>query len=277
MSELLKLINTLKKDNTNPLVNKDVIIKAFEEAQKELDGKDNRIEVDEGFDELQDDTINKLVSGDLLIHNDDTGYVVYKDDAEMQIFNIYGNSITMFMYQGIEGEWDLIAQAQYLAVPEEGDFDVSGTDFKVKSLTSDGGPIIEGMSGYSFSVSADAGWNKVIGYAGAVKNGNKLTLVIAGTLEKTDNDGTSYPTLGNFYLPVEVANKIIPISQSFVDFRMLDLFVSLGDSTTARAYTEKSTSTNNRLKMVAYLAPTLNKVYNFRYELTFLLSDSLAS
>ena len=146
-------------------------------------------------------------------------------------------------------------------------------DVNAKSLSADS--IIENMSGYSFSLPEDSLWTKTIAYAGAVKNGNKLTLVVSGTLTKTSASASDYPGLGNFTLPPEIATKLFPITGSFIDFRIIDMFVSLGDSATVRVWTEKN---NNVLSMSGYTANLeVDKTYSYRYELTFLLGDNLAS
>ena len=134
--------------------------------------------------------------------------------------------------------------------------------------------IIEDMEGYSFTEVEDNGWTKNITYAGVVKNGNKLTFVCCGVLTKTDNDATQYPIMGKFIIPSDIASKLFPISGTIIDYRFMDWFVSLGDTLNVRAYTEKDSTTS--IQMLAYANATLNKAYNFRYELTFLLSDNLA-
>ena len=145
-------------------------------------------------------------------------------------------------------------------------------DVNAKSLSADS--IIENMSGYSFSVTEEAGWTKDIAYAGVVKNGNKLTMVISGNYTRTSDSASSYPELGTFTIPSEIGAKIYPISLDFIDFRILEVFVSLGDSTPVRAFAEKVDGTH--IKLSSYSATTLNKTYNYRYELTFLLSENLA-
>ena len=77
-----------------------------------------------------------------------------------------------------------------------------------------GGSIIENMSGYRATASSAA--LQEIAYAGAVKNGNKLTLVICGIITPDTtflNNGGG--TLVNFIIPKEVGDKIIPANISW--------------------------------------------------------------
>ena len=154
---------------------------------------------------------------------------------------------------------------------------INGKDIEVKSINAEkvtGDEIVENMEGYSFSVKEETGWTKDIAYAGVVKNGNKLTLVISGNYMRTSESADAYVELGKFTIPKAVNDKLYPIFQSFIDFRIIEVFVSLGDSTPVRVYTDKTDDTH--LTMNAYANTTVNKSYNYRYELTFLLGENLA-
>ena len=69
-----------------------------------------------------------------------------------------------------------------------------------------GGEIVELMSGYSFSVSSQTEELSII-YASAVKNGNKLTLVVFGSYTRRTEDPQINPFLGEFVVPSEIAAK----------------------------------------------------------------------
>lgn len=144
----------------------------------------------------------------------------------------------------------------------------------INAIKITGDEIVENMSGYSFSITEDEGWTKSVIYAAAVKNGNKLTLVCSGKITRTSDSASQYPTLGVFTIPQNIADKIFPIKDYNVDFRTLEFWASLGDLATTRGYTTKN---NNQLLMKCYANISANKEFSYRYELTFLLSENLAS
>ena len=137
--------------------------------------------------------------------------------------------------------------------------------------------IVENMdSGYSFIPNSKAQENGfVFSYAGIVKNGNKLTLAIAGTF--TRNENTPYnTTVGGFIIPTEVYNKLFTNSLNNLGNKAILLFSSAID------YVEIPTASvkgSNNIVIDFYKSgniPVVNKTYAFRYEETFLLSDNLA-
>ena len=136
------------------------------------------------------------------------------------------------------------------------------------------------MSGYSFIPNITPNINLNFVYVGAVKNGNKLTLALAGKITKQSDFVGEGVVLGNFIVPLEVGKKIYPIVYSgatnHVDNRMLSLFSTPNTSISCPARIIKySTSTMQPVIVVSSL--TANTEYVFRYEITFLLSDNLAS
>lgn len=144
--------------------------------------------------------------------------------------------------------------------------------------------IIENMSGYTFSgqPTSDAERSIEMVYAGIVKNGNKLTAVIALNITRIATI-TSALTLGAFGIPADVASKLFPTN--IAGYNVLALshgkavedFTGNGQDLTASFFKGTnsfyggcySTSQLNNL--------TLNTKYYFRAEITFLLSDNLAS
>ena len=156
-----------------------------------------------------------------------------------------------------------------------------GKDVVVKSLTSDGGPIIEGMSGYSFDQNTGAGslnWTPI--YVGAVKNGNKITLVVFGTY--TYATGDSSAKLGDFVIPSEIGAKLYPYTIGG-ETRMLDKKeISFYSTRSASKAVSMEIIKNSGTKLeVTIIDPNYDSLvdgttYSFRYEVTFLLSENLA-
>ena len=135
------------------------------------------------------------------------------------------------------------------------------------------------MTGYSFTEgSAVAEVSRTIVYAGAVKTGNKLTLVITGTLNMTTSISSRQVTLGNFTLPAAVASKLYPynIGISVLDVRQVDTASAFNSHLLLDGFTQKS-GNNVFFYIIAKNTMVLDTRYYFRYELTFLLSDNLAA
>lgn len=231
--------------------------------------------------QLTGEQIDGLECGDIVVKKDNAGkhsYVVtYKKD-KVGICLTYGDAsvIETQSYDYVDGNWVYNGEDKtpnlLNAQTEDDVIGLLGSG-DVPSIKGD--EIIENMSGYSFYLPPNTDWTKNIAYAGVVKNGNKITFVVCGNVSKTANAGSpDFISLGKFTIPSSIADKLFPISGTIIDYRFQDWFVSLGDSLNVRVYTEKDTSTS--INMIAFANPTLDKVYNFRYELTFLLSDNLA-
>ena len=149
------------------------------------------------------------------------------------------------------------------------------TSMSAPAITGDS--IIENMSGYSFTPSTAANITTEVIYAGAVKNGNKLTLALAvNVTASTTLTGTK--PIGVFTVPVAIASKLIPSQVGlyyFLDNRILGAFDSYQSAVECLGYIDKSdNSLGFGIKVDNLVAETK---YFIRYEATFLLSDSLAS
>ena len=141
--------------------------------------------------------------------------------------------------------------------------------------------IIEDMpSGYGFTPNnTDPALTFEFVYVGAVKTGNKLTCVMAFNVTKTgtvlDNDGR----IGNFNIPSAVGAKLIPTqigAYYFLNNKVEHAFSSGSSNVQATCFSEKINNTTfaNKVRVDNLV---LNTKYYVRYEITFLLSDSLAS
>ena len=155
-----------------------------------------------------------------------------------------------------------------------GDVDVGG-DLEVTGSIS-GAEIVEIMSGYSFTpATGDTRPNWTPIYVSAVKNGNKVTFVVFGSLIKRGNTGF----LGYFSIPSAVASKLYPTAigdDNILDARKIPFL-------TGNAYTSVDTpvkiskSGSGMNFWLDQSGLTADTTYIFRYEVTFLLSENLVS
>lgn len=141
-------------------------------------------------------------------------------------------------------------------------------------------PVVEVMAGYAFTQLPQQYGTLSVSYAGAVKNGNKLTLAVAGTYEKA-SDGSN-EAIGRFTIPLNVNAKLFPFYitgiGNVLEFKSVG-FVDTSNgailSPTLRLIKNQYGSLNIYIQAVHGL--TTGHTYYFRYEVTFLLSDNLAA
>lgn len=139
--------------------------------------------------------------------------------------------------------------------------------------------IIENMSGYAFSIGNSTGFTYEGIYAGAVKTGNKLTLVVAINITKTDADAITCE-LGRFTIPQSVYDKLFPTqvgTYEFLDVRQQYCAINENSGAFACGYVEKVIDNKVRFSIDDVIGDklTVNTKYYARYELTLLLSDNL--
>ena len=140
--------------------------------------------------------------------------------------------------------------------------------------------IIENMEGYSFTLASPTGYTIEKVYVGAVKNGNKLTLVLAFNITRTADELTGNVSLGQFVIPSVVGSKLYHAQVGTYNYLVNQIAVmwatawtnknqifavQKADNEHLNAYFDSSANTN------------LNKdtKYYCRIEMTFLLSESL--
>lgn len=159
---------------------------------------------------------------------------------------------------------------------------LEGQDVELNSLDATGlitgGEIVEKMSGYSFvakETSANVEYEYI--YAGAVKNGNKLTLVIAVNITRL-SDSVNTIELGDFVTPQEVYSKLYPTqigAYYFLEARQLSVFANYYHKVDCLAFIEKKDVRKASFSLIETSSMTTNTKFYVRYEATFLLSDSL--
>lgn len=149
------------------------------------------------------------------------------------------------------------------------------------NLTADS--IIENMAGYAGEMLDDTpNITLTCSYMGVVKNGNKLTLTYFGTITRTGTVAADYLSYKiRWIVPSPTTNKIIPYLFSGV------YCAANGEITLSKNYAtsvqvpfillkETPGSTTYALNLYNLNALLeLNTTYVFRFEQTFLLSDSL--
>lgn len=142
-----------------------------------------------------------------------------------------------------------------------------------------GGSIIENMEGYSFTQSDNSATHPevtmTINYAGVVKNGNKITFVIAGSIVSSVDKTTISLYTGRFYFPSAIGNKLFPmLSSQVLDIKQTPLFLNDYTYTPLLSVIYKRSSQHIE-GLLSNITLTAGTSYAFRQEVTFLLSDSL--
>ena len=144
-----------------------------------------------------------------------------------------------------------------------------------------GGEIVERMTGYSFAAgTGNANLTREFVYAGAVKNGNKLTLVVAVNLTRTDTITGGDVNIGVFGVPSDILARLYPAEvggYNYLDNKIIQAWKSDSTSVPLTSYVLKSSGVQIRVNGGVVNNLELNTKYYYRYEVTFLLSTNLAS
>lgn len=167
-------------------------------------------------------------------------------------------------------------------VVQEGNKTIIGGNLDVDG-TITGDEIVENMAGYSYYHSVQDGITLNPIYCGVVKNGNKLTLVIFGKAQRTGDIANNFAEFGVFIIPKTVADKIYPTplgnQTNAVLSKTIQLFSAPNSKIDCNVIVNKYLSSNqNKLQVYMYGMSNLalNTEYQYRIEMTFLLSDNLA-
>lgn len=138
-----------------------------------------------------------------------------------------------------------------------------------------GNEIIEKMSGYSFTASYAP--DVAFAFAGVVKTGNKITFAIAGklTTQATHPVGGSY-NLGFFGIPNSIGTRLYPIEGTRLSDTTTPFIGNLySPAVNPTTICIKSSDAGIAIQVLSSQLST-STVYEFRYEITFLLSENLA-
>lgn len=206
----------------------------------------------------------RIASGILQLHLTNGTWLTAGNIKPVSNFSIDANQHLIVNYQD--------GTSQDLGAIFNGNVNIAG------NLTADS--IIENMSGYSASLGSveDLTIEKV--YVGAVKNGNKLTLVGALNLTRTA-DLTGSKVILTFAMPNNVRAKLYPTNiggYSCLSYKRLtavnnenntmynlDVFLSTAGTSSVQVFIQGASISNLPLNTSCYL----------RIEETFLLSDDL--
>lgn len=146
-------------------------------------------------------------------------------------------------------------------------------------------PVVETMSGYSASITTKLE-NTEVAYCGVVRNGNKLTVVIAGNCTKAANETWGDETVIarlQLTIPSSVGAKIYPIgaggSTQMVASTQINALYAYNSRKLLNTVTSKTSGSTLLISIYAMANQTYvdDQTLGFRYEQTFLLSDSLIS
>lgn len=213
----------------------------------------------------------RIVNGQLIL--------TLTNGDELNAGNLFNGNLTIngniSVSNNIETEFLNVRDTATLESAEiRGSASVGGGLDVVGSIT--GGEIVEDMVGYDFEREATLTDHFVINYVGAVKNGNKLTLVVSGVYTRVAGDSANL-LIGRFIIPAAIYNKLVNNSLGALDNKAINCFSGTGVYKTVPVRITKGGL--YYLNIVFYSMSTLteNTSYEVRYEVTFLLSDNLAA
>ena len=163
--------------------------------------------------------------------------------------------------------------SQDLGAIFSGNVNIDGT---LNATKVTGNEIVENMSGYSY-MPKTGNFSFSNQYVSVVKNGNKITFVVACVFTPT-NSFSGYISIGDFTIPASIGNKLYntPIDglNYVLDIRHAKMYSGISSSIDVSYRMDKISNTNIRVLLDAQNV-VANTDYTFRYELTFLLSDNL--
>ena len=137
--------------------------------------------------------------------------------------------------------------------------------------------IVESMSGYTYTAGSSTEKTTIEQvYAGVVKNGNKITFVVAVNVTQLEASGNQ--SLGTFFIPNAIWNKLYPVTIGGYDYLAYSKATAVGASLNSAEITyQVYKGSGNRVEFVFdNTALTANEKSYLRLEVTFLLSDNLA-
>ena len=215
-----------------------------------------------------------LTNGDELDAGDLGGVSGFSINASQHLVVAYQNGTTQDLGAIFTGDVTLTGNLAVAAV-------------KTASLTSDEDeisaqkPVVEVMNGYTFARTYVSGKTYDIGvtYAGAVRNGNKLTLALAFKIKRKSDDIDFYnPYVGKFKIPSSIFNRLVPDVDDALDAKRIILIKAFDDiSPVSRVMCTIKGTSEILMQLGAANEIPLNTMYYSRYEVTFLLSDNMAA
>lgn len=264
--EIIEQLTNLKKFVPNPSMVKPVWVKL-------INGETDEIVVVRGeFKVVDADEFEIVVAIDgykLKIHIEFTQALNENNDP-IDDWYIDTNDAKYLFTSDAQNVKAIIENENFGDVELAGDLSVGG------DITGDS--IIENMTGYSLTPGATENYTYEHIYSGVVKNGNKITFVMALNLTKGE-DALNYSVmLAQFGIPASIGAKLYPTqigSFPFLDVRSLDAFSNHTSSVELKAYCSKDSNTGINFVLGASNNMVVGTKYFIRYECTFLLSDNM--
>ena len=204
---------------------------------------------------LQDKFFNRVIEGNLELEQNEN------------------NQVSVLVVPAIAGK-DIAPKD----VTASGDASVAGDLTVGDDINADGiygNEIVENMSGYSAEIKTIEDLTIENVFQGAVKNGNKLTIVSAFKLTRTDTISAEQYAI-KFTIPSSVSDKLYPAFSYFLAAQNIDVFNVANRKLSKNIYIfwEKDTNAVN-LWIDKLSELDANVTYYLRAEVTFLLSDNL--
>lgn len=132
--------------------------------------------------------------------------------------------------------------------------------------------IIQTMTGFEFSEQVNENVTITLAYASISQNGNKITMVIAGSF--TSTAGKTRINIGSFKVPNAVYNNLFPILSTIIQMGSILLNTDEANQTQYPCNVIKDSGNYVRVQIRPAAAITAGTYY-FRYEGTFLLSENM--
>lgn len=208
----------------------------------------------------------RIANGVLQLHLTNGTWLTAGNIKPVNNFNIDTNQHLIVNYQD--------GTSQDLGAIFNGNVNIAG------NFTADS--IIENMTGYRFENKAPSNSGINISFASCVKNGNKITFVIAGNVTRNENTPYNAP-IGQFICPTSIMDKIYPLVSGGATIDIKDIvFIKANDLAGPNVKLTGQLGKNDNygitLQVIAIGSSSLalEQNYIFRYEVTFLLSNNLA-
>ena len=163
---------------------------------------------------------------------------------------------------------------------------ITGLDIAPKNITASGNitapSIIENMSGYSVNYLGDnttTDFTNNINYVGICKNGNKLTIVLSGSITKLNSSAPSNIDFCSIFIPSSIGEKLVNNSLGYISNLIISMFDTYYSFKSCPLIIQKFDYDEQQksLRFRVYNLDTLtqNTPYAYRIEVTFLLSNNL--